>query len=573
MGQAALDAHQVEIAQKIESPSYTPGRKDLDVLIAGLVSGVLPQGAATAALLRASGAARRRVLDRLSLNGDGPGAASGSERAGLVRILFRLSDAGDPVQRGELLRLLDDPDPRVGRQAVIAAGKLTAHASEVGALLRALWPRLPDPADRRALAEALGKLGDPQAAELLTDALAALPEESPLRGSIERALLMIERSRPAQPESASSARLLEVELPADTPVSLRCRAGLASLLRDELRTRALVSREAILSLSEPEPGRAPSGELAQVTLRWSGPLAPLFSARTFCELALPLASGPAPRDDDERIESALAALAGSRSQELLRALGARPGEPLRCRIELQGSGPRRALVWRLAQSLSVRCPLLMSDPKDSPWELRLAAAQGARLVLELFPRKLPDPRFAYRAASVPASSQPTLAAALARLLDAGPQDTVWDPFVGAGAELIEVSLLGRCRQLVGTDLDEGALVAARQNLAAAGVEARLLLGDALSERGPIRDAIRGVTCIVTNPPMGRRVQRGAVTDLLTAFVVRAAELLPRGGRLAWLDPQPRRHEPVLRSRGLRPLVLRNVDMNGFYAQLELWQKP
>lgn len=570
MGQAALDPHQVEIAQKIESPAYTPGRRDLDALIAGIVSGALPQGAATSALLRAGAAARSRVAERLAL--DGPGAAPGSERAGLVRLLFRLSDAEDAAQRAELLRLLDDPDLRVGRQAVIAAGKLTAHAAEVGEHLRALWPRRPDPADRRALAEALGKLGDSRAAELLRAARTALPKESPLRGSIERALLMIERSRTVPAQGSSAAPLLEAVLPADTRLSLRCRAGLAALLRDELCTRGLLPRETTLTLSEPEPGRAPSGELAQVSLRWSGPLAPLFSARTFCELALPIVSGPAPRDDDERIEAALAALAGPRVQELLQALGARPGEPLRCRIELQGSGPRRALVWRIAQALSVRCPLLLSDPKDSPWELRLAAAPGARLELELFPRKLPDPRFAYRSASVPASSQPTLAAALARLVDAGPEDTVWDPFVGAGAELIEVALLGRCHRLVGTDLDEAALAAARQNLAAAGVKAKLVQGDALSERGPIRDATRGVTCIVTNPPMGRRVQRGGVTDLLAAFVVRAAELLPRGGRLAWLDPQPRRHEPVLRAHGLRPLVLRNVDMNGFYAQLELWQK-
>lgn len=571
MGQAAVDPDQVELAQKIESPAYTPGRRDLDALIAGLVSGALPQGAATAALLRAGGAAQTRVLARLVL--DGPGAAPGSERAVLVRLLFRLSDTEDPAQRAELLRLLDDPDPRVGRQAVIAAGKLTAHAAEVGEHLRALWSRRPDPADRRALAEALGKLGDPHAAELLRDACAALSEESPLRGTIERALLMIERSRTAPLEGTSAVQLTGVALPADTLLALRCRAGLAALLRDELCTRGLLPREASLSLSEPEPGRAPSGELAQVTLRWSGPLEPLLSARIFCELALPLLSGPPPRDDDERIEAALSALAEPRTQQLLQALGARPSEPLRCRIELCGAGPRRALVWRLAQALSVRCPLLLSDPKDSPWELRLAAAKGARLALELFPRKLADPRFAYRSASVPASSQPTLAAALARLVDAGPQDRVWDPFVGAGAELIEVALLGRCRRLVGTDLEEAALAASRQNLAAAGVQAKLVQGDALSERGPIRDAIRGVTCIVTNPPMGRRVQRGGVTDLLAAFVVRAAELLPPGGRLAWLDPQPRRHEPVLRSYGLRPLVLRNVDMNGFYAQLELWQKP
>mgnify|MGYP002148916039 CR=1 FL=1 len=264
----------------------------------------------------------------------------------------------------------------------------------------------------------------------------------------------------------------------------------------------------------------------------------------------------------------MAALSTPRTRALLAALGARSDEPLRFRIELYDSGPRRALIWRLAQAIARACPALCNDPKGSPWELGLRTSRGEPLSLELVARRLEDERFSYRVASVPASSHPTLAAALARLIDAGPEDVVWDPFVGAGAELIEVARLGRCRRLHGTDLSDEALAAAAANVEAAQVRGvRLRRDDALTARPA------GVTCIVTNPPMGRRVRRGDVTELLGGFVRHAAEVLPRGGRLAWLDPQPQRHAAVLRELGLRPLVQRAVDMHGFYAQLELWQKP
>jgi hypothetical protein len=590
-----VDADQVELAGKLASPAYTPGRRDLDALLDGVLAGALPVGEAIRALLRARGPARERVLVRLP-------QTHGPARAELVRLLARLSDGDDAEQRAVLLRLVEDADPRAARQAVQAVGKLSAHAAEVGARLRALWPSRPGSADRRALAEALGKLGDAAARPLLDEALARLgpPGGSPdapgdvLRAALERARLMLTRSGPPAPDGPQAAGIdLMVPLPEGTVVSLRCRAGLGELLRDELQARGLVPAGAVPRVIEPggpeapELQKVPSGRPARVELVWSGPLLPLLGSRLFSELALPLvparrgAGPPSPSinkssvnaPDEALIAQAVAILGTPRSRALLAALGARVDEPLRFRIELCDSGPRRALIWRLAQALARECPTLCNDPKGSPWELGLRAARGAPLSLELLARKLVDPRFSYRVASVPASSQPTLAAALARLVDAGPADTVWDPFVGAGAELIEVALLGRCRRLHGTDLSDEALAAAAQNVEAARAsglgpcDISLRHGDALTARPA------GVTCIVTNPPMGRRVRRGDVTELLGRFVRHAAAVLPPGGRLAWLDPQPQRHAEVLRGLGLRPLVLRAVDMHGFYAQLELWQKP
>ena len=77
-------------------------------------------------------------------------------------------------------------------------------------------------------------------------------------------------------------------------------------------------------------------------------------------------------------------------------------------------------------------PELVNDPTASLWEA--VVVEKPRVAVEVWPRGLGDPRFAYRRAYVPASSHPTLAAALARVGGVRADDVVWDPFVGAGTE-------------------------------------------------------------------------------------------------------------------------------------------
>src|SRR5205823_12588543 len=101
-----------------------------------------------------------------------------------------------------------------------------------------------------------------------------------------------------------------------------------------------------------------------------------------------------------------------------------------------------------------------------------------RIFVELWPRGILDPRFAYRKHTLAASSHPTIAAALARAGGVRADDVVWDPFVGSAMELIERARLGPYGALYGTDTDAGALARARDNVGAAGVARReLLLGD------------------------------------------------------------------------------------------------
>src|SRR6185312_7735419 len=149
--------------------------------------------------------------------------------------------------------------------------------------------------------------------------------------------------------------------------------------------------------------------------------------------------------------------------------------------------------------------------------------EGAGVVrVELVP-DVADPRFAYRKGDVPAASHPTIAAALVRVAGVRDDDVVWDPFVGSGTELCERALAGPYRVLSGSDLDPAALAVARANLLAAGVpEPSLFEGDATRATPPGP----APTLIVTNPPLGRRVQRTALlAPMLERFLAHAARVL------------------------------------------------
>jgi hypothetical protein len=72
--------------------------------------------------------------------------------------------------------------------------------------------------------------------------------------------------------------------------------------------------------------------------------------------------------------------------------------------------------------------------------------------------------------------------------------------------------------------------------------------------------------------MGRRVKRGEATELLGRFAEHAARVLPVGGQLTWIAPQPQRTSPLLLAGGLTLRRAYRIDMNGFWARLEVWVK-
>jgi len=183
--------------------------------------------------------------------------------------------------------------------------------------------------------------------------------------------------------------------------------------------------------------------------------------------------------------------------------------------------------------------------------------------LEIWPRGLADPRFAYRVADVPASSHPTIAAALARVAGLRGDDVVWDPFVGAGAELVERARLGPYAELVGTDTDPRAIEAARKNLA--NLSVHLSVGDARTFR-----PTRPVTLVVTNPPMGRRIkEKDGITRLLSDALAHFREVLAPGGRVVWLCPLFGDGAKMARAFGFSVERRGPVDLGGFSAELQV----
>jgi predicted RNA methylase len=456
----------------------------------------------------------------------------------------RRFDAARPPLRGRLVRLagrfgmrdflvaaLADGDAKTRRNAVIALGKL--GGADVEAELCAHWPRA-SLEERRSLADALGKIGGARALALLETEKS---DDAELTRILGEARLKLSRTLMRENPGALDAEALP---PRALPVVFRCRDGVASILAAEVEERL-------------GKARVLDGETVTATLR--RPLSALASVRTALYFAFPL---PGAGDPGDAVVTALTSdVAGTLFAAFTRG-------PIRYRIEWASAGRRRGLTFRTAERIAAARPELVNDPTASLWEAIVDERRGVRV--ELWPRGLPDLRFAYRVEQVPASSHPTLAAALARLGGARDGDVVWDPFVGAATELIERARLGPAR-LYGTDLDDAALTRARANLAAAGVEAHLFAGDARTWAPP-----EPPTLILTNPPMGRRVLNKRLTGALYEdFLDHAARVLRPGGRLVWISPRPADTAARAQRLGLQLLTRQRVDMAGFWAELQAFK--
>ena len=539
------------LPELLADPGFTPGKAALPAVVALLASddeGLAER--AEQALLRAGTPAGAPLRARLD-------AAGPPLRARLVRALGRLALA-DASLRPVLRTCLEDQDPKARRNAIVALGKL-ADAAAADALLERARRETSTP-HLRSLVEALGKCGDAAALAWLDELEHPDPELQRLRS---RARLMLGRSLGR--DTIASAIADDAVAAAPLAILATCRPGLEDILAASLDASARAHRGPVArDPRRPDPGAAARvlGP-GRVALRSAGPLRALGEARTLLTLGFPLTPvqlGPGP---DALVDALTATLTGPEARLVFRTWT--QGQ-VRYRLAWARGGHRRAVVWRVAEAVARACPELVNDPSASPWEVVVDDARGA-LHVELRPRWT-DTRFAYRRGDVPAASHPTIAAALAVLAGVRADDVVWDPFVGSGLELVERGLIGPYARLVGSDIDAKALATAATNLAAAGLERF-----ELTEADATRHDPSGVTLIVTNPPMGRRVQRGDVAPLLTAFLAHAGALLRPGGRLVWISPLPRVTQAAARGAGLVCRRAQPIDMGGFEAQLEVWHRP
>ena len=513
-----------EVLRKLRDPGWTPGRKDVRPLLDAL--GPATDDVAEAIVRVLEWVAAASAVEAATAT------AEGKTRHRFVALLGRVAKR-EPSAIPALIRELASDDPQSRKSAARALGKLqNAHIED--ALLAALAKET-RPEVKRAIVEALGRVGGEKSKGALLEAAA---DEEPLTKTMRaRARLMLERTLD---RGASDVDRLVV--PDQATVVLRCREGLEDLLRTELGERAFSPYSGAVRA----PLRRGADELA--------------ASRLWTSVTIPIAEGTYEGDVAEAIASRIRAA----KDDLLPWTGGR----FRFRLGFRDAGHRRAVVFRVAELLGGEA-WLRNDPKESPWEIEVVDAPP-KLSLVAVAKKLDDTRFAYRVADVPAASHPTIAAALAMVSAAEPNDVVWDPFVGSGLELGERARFGSYRALHGTDLEEGALAAARKNLESAGVQRFTL------EKKDARKWIPAEppTLILTNPPMGRRVQGTSTLDeLLAGFLAHAVQVLAPGGRLVWLTPRPKATDAVLKAFRMKRVFRQLVDMGGFTAELQRWEKP
>lgn len=442
--------------------------------------------------------------------------------------------------------LLADSSEKIRRYAMAALPKLGDDPAAERRLLGILAAPVGD-RERRRATEALEKVGGEAALEAA--------RRDPAAVSLDPGRIAARVARRADPGSVNLERVLPRF--AGLRIHLHCRAGLERLLADEVRV--VLPRQ--LAVRAVQPG--------QVVVEAQAPLSLGDLHRLRCFSHLGLALGEARADAPAEAAAALARrIAAPRLRELCATFN---DGAFRYRIDLDPSLGDAALLRRVASEVHRLDATLLNDPREAPWSVDIRPTRrGAGL--ELRPRLAPDPRFSYRVGEVAAGSHPPLAAAMARLAGPFQGEVAWDPFCGAGVELVERARLGGVERLVGTDLSAEALVLARRNLEAAGlpgVRVSLVEADFRDHARLPEVGLGGVTLIVTNPPMGRRVAvpdlRGLVADL---FRVAAAALRP-GGRLVF--PNPVKVEPPA---GMLRLASRSrVDLGGFDCRLELWTKP
>jgi 23S rRNA G2445 N2-methylase RlmL len=442
------------------------------------------------------------------------------ERVAVIRAVGVVFATTGPTEnlaevKAWLHSLLRDPEEKIRRYAAAALPKIGADSQDEAELL-AVAKTAATPREKEHIGKALGKVGGK---ETLKNA-DALPS---------RVVQRI-RANVARAETPSSL-LLNAAIP-DVLIHLRCRSGLEKFVEEEATAQKLKIRERHRGL---------------IIVNATQPLAltDILKMRCFDSLAFAL---NVPGD----------AAAVATSPQALKLLKTLTEGPLRYRIDFLNKGHQRAAVAKLAEQIHARQPELINGGGDTPWTLEIRGAH-----VQFAPKILPDPRFAYRRRDVPAASHPPLAACMARLAGPLKNEVIWDPFCGSGVELVERWLLGGVRQIIGTDLSAAAIEIARANLSAAGIQSSDINLVASDFR---KFETRAISLIITNPPMGRRVQipdlRGLIDDLFRT----AARTLRAGGRLVFANPVAASATPA--SRLFHRDYSQLIDMGGFHCRLE-----
>lgn len=528
----------LELFQLCEKPEFTPGKKSFpEMMRAFQNSDEDLQKSVTRALLRAGLPAANYLIREIS-------KVEPPVRARVVRALMRFAADDLGEARTTIRNLLQNEDEHTRRVAIQAVGQWRDLSDDeerdLENTLLAMWNNESLPT-QRGIVRSLGRLGGDSSVRFL-EGISAQKDDPELTRLTTKALLELERRLTRHEVSSIDPRAKIVE---PLRVLAFCKPGLEGFVEKELARYV------------PQKGRG-----GQVKFLFSGPLEDIFVSRVMIDFGFEI---PAVRIGKKRPGEVLAEVLASKGiQAILRTL---TKGKIRYRIEWSGGGKLRSETDLCVQLLSERMPEMINDPSQRVWDVD-ALVEKDRVEVLLRPR-VEDTRFAWRVSDVPAASHPTVAAALVQLAGLGPKESVWDPFVGSGLELIERGLAGPAARLVGTDIDMDALTAARSNAESAGVDVELVQAKAQSFR------VGQVDCILSNPPLGWRVSdEKGLRKLFDAFLPHAAKSLKPGGRLVWMTRHPKVTDAQAKKAGLKVVYSHPVDLGGMTAFMQrLEQAP
>lgn len=151
----------------------------------------------------------------------------------------------------------------------------------------------------------------------------------------------------------------------------------------------------------------------------------------------------------------------------------------------------------------------------------------------------------YRLVNLRGALRPTAAAAMVRLTPAVHGGRrVWDPYCGSGTVLAEAALLGN--EVWGTDLDDEAVAAARQNVGVVARESwsRISRGDSTTPAEWRRH--ENCDVVIANIPWGKQVDIVSARALYDSLAIGCSALISRGGTACILTNDPERLKSALK---------------------------
>lgn len=528
------------LIQRCDRPDFTPGKRHFPELLELAVSDDESiRKKAISAWLRAG----RSGLDWLVRELEAEQEFSSTLRARIARVIqrFAADDVGD--SRIQMQELLNDPDEQVQRVVIQAMGQWKdADEAQLEEHLIGHWVSVKEQATERGIIKTLGRVGGEKSLALIQDYVDRLEEvDEATQKTIDKTRLEIERRL-----SRSEANGLDLNVSVQAKLRIFSKPGLEFLVQDELQGLALVSRS---------PG--------ELECEWDAPLNQLYNSRVMLGFAI-VTSSESTRGG---LGQALARLLQKKS--VLGVLKRVTRGPIRYRIEWMDHGKLRAETLEAAKLLSEGSPELVNDPSERDWDIEVY--QVKKSIYALLKPRVEDTRFLWRQEDVPAASHPTVAAALVRLAQVFDGAKVWDPFMGSAQELIEAGKVANEVILVGSDTDAAAIEAARKNLDAAGVKAKI------HQTMAQRLDITGQDFIITNPPLGWRIHGPhsvgkSLESLFKEVIPNLSRALKPGGKLVWMSPNPKLTDPIAKAQGLELRMKKPVDLGGMNATLQVWVK-